>query len=182
MDYKILSSKRRQAGLSMVEVVIVLGITGFVLLALGSLYLYSNRSFVTLKNHLDLDSASTRAMDQLGLEIRQADQMTSYTSNRITFVRNGVPYGFIYLPDKRQLVRKDNQSVKVLLEDCDGLRFDMYQRTPLPGGEGFYPALRAGLCKVVQVTWQSSKLTGRASPNASAFRSAQIVIRNQKDL
>lgn len=168
--------------MTLVEVVVAMGVAGIVLLSLGGLYLYSTRSFVTLKNHLDLDSASTRAMDKIGREIRQADNLLAFTTNSLTFVHGGRKFRYVYLPQQRILRREDEQGVVTLMEDCDFMRFDMYQRTPLSGGEGFYPATSAAECKVVQVTWFASKQTGKSSPNASSLRSAQIVIRNQKAL
>jgi hypothetical protein len=180
MDFRITSDNRARAGATLAETVIAMGVAGMVLLSLGALYLYSTRSFVTLKNHLDIDSASSRAMDNIGREIRQADRLVSFGTNRVTLTRGGVPFSFVFTPQDRVLYRESGGARDVLLRDCDFVQFDYFQRNPQPGGKGFFKAAYAGECKVVQVTWQASKTTGRTSANASFLRSAQIVIRNQK--
>lgn len=164
------------------EVVVAMGVAGIVLLSLGGLYLYSTRSFVTLKNHLDLDSASSRAMDRIGKEIRQADCLLAFATNSMTFLRGESKFRYVYVPSERALKREDTKGTVTLMEDCDSMRFEMFQRKPLTGGQGFYPATSADECKVVQVSWFATKQTGKSSPNASSLRSAQIVIRNQKAL
>src|SRR5712692_3389508 len=91
MECKLLplSNQGRQAGMSLAEMVITTGLFAFLLAALISVYVFCGKAFVTLENHLDMNSHSRYALDRMSREIRKADAITSYTTNQITILVNG---------------------------------------------------------------------------------------------
>src|SRR5712692_3398561 len=66
---------------------------------------------------------------------------------------------------------------KVLLTQCDDLRFAIYQRTPLPGTYDQYPVAAVTNCKVVAVKWVCSRTILGAKVNSEDIQEAKIVIR-----
>src|SRR5215510_1189490 len=86
---------------TLIEVMVALGIFGVLGLALGTLTLFSAKSFASMANYTALDRENREAMDQLTREIRQAKQVSSYVTNEhgnSLTIRNGdnqtVSYSF----------------------------------------------------------------------------------------
>lgn len=69
----------------MAEWVISVGIGGLLLAVLAAFSVYSTRSFITLRNYVDLGSQSRMAVDRMGQEIRQALRVTAYHLKRSPF-------------------------------------------------------------------------------------------------
>jgi len=67
---------------------------------------------------------------------------------------------------------------RTLLTECDFLQFNISQRTPSNGVFGFYPASRADLCKLVDVSWRCSRTMLGKKLHTESVQTARIVIRN----
>src|SRR6185295_2214713 len=80
-----ISRRRVQKGFSLVEMMIALLIGSIVILATATLSFYSARSFAALYNYVDLDQHSRNALDRMTWQIRQADNLVSYSTNQLTF-------------------------------------------------------------------------------------------------
>lgn len=172
-------ARRAAAGFTLVEYLIGIAVGTLVLLALASLSLYSGRSFAGLANYADLNSKSLLAIDTMTRDIRQAVGLTSFSTNQLVF-DNGSgnpPLTFTYSPVDRTLVRVEGTDKKVLLRDCDFLKFSVYQRSPLAGTYDQYPIAVPGTGKVVELTWVCSRTILGARLNTENAQTAKIVIR-----
>src|SRR5688572_9607677 len=69
--------KARRSGMSLVEMLIAVGISGIVFAAVGVMIFFSGRSYAALANYVDLDNKSRKALDQMSQEIRQVDRVAS---------------------------------------------------------------------------------------------------------
>ena len=82
MEFKITLSteaRRSQAGGSLVEYLISMGIGTISVMLLGSLFLYCTRSFINVAHYVDLNTTSMHALDQMSRDIRQSAALTSYS-------------------------------------------------------------------------------------------------------
>jgi Tfp pilus assembly protein PilW len=182
MVFKTTSTNRRQAGLSLVELMVATLVGAIVLGALSMLTFYSGRSFAAIANYIDLDNQSRNALDLMTKEIRQANRLLSLTNNTLTIedsTKN--PIAYTYSPGARTLTRSTNgvADPKPLLAQCDAMQFGIFQRNPVAGSYDQYAVAVAGTCKLVQLYWVCSRSTIGKVLNTESVQSAKIVIRKQ---
>lgn len=172
--------------MTLVEVMVATVVGGLIIAAVLALTFFSARSFAALTNYVDLDNFSRTALDTMSREIRQADRLVSGDDHHLVFQytnpTNGstflVAYG--YDPDTRQLVRKQSGGdAKVLLQECDYLRFSLFQRNPINGTYDQYPTANPDTCKLVQLSWICSRNILGKKANTESVQSAKVVIRKQ---
>ena len=167
----------RQKGFTLPEIVITLALLVVLVGTLGSLYVHSTRTFVESANYMDLDNQSRVALNRMSRIIRQADALTYYSSNKLTFLVGTNFVSFTYYPGQRTLRQETALTSKALLSDCDYVNYSIYQRN-LSNSYDYYPAATLASCKVVQVDWGCSRMVlGRS--NTAAAVSAKVVIRKQ---
>jgi hypothetical protein len=184
MDCKITSTtstRARQRGLSIVELLTSIGIGSILLVAILSLGFFSARSFAALTNYVDLDNHSRNALDQITREIRQAHSLVSSSEHHLEFNHGTGFIQYTYNPTARTLTRNRNGQVDILLRECDELRFRIYQRNPVPQTwEQFdLPTDDPKLCKLVQLSWVCSRTILGARVNTESVQSAKVVIRKK---
>jgi len=182
MVFKVTSTKacRRAAGLTLIEFIFASSISSIVLLACASLAYYSARSFAGIVNYVDLDIKSRAALDQMSKDIRQSSSLTSYATNQLVFdYGGGSTLTYTYSATDRTLTRILDRAQKVLLTECDYLRFAIFQRNPIGGTYDQYSTASATNCKLVQLNWVCSRTILGAKVNTESVQSAKIVIRRQ---
>jgi len=170
----------RRAGLTLMEMVVAVGIGSVVLAAVGSLSVFTAKSFVAMGNYSDLDRASTFALDTLTHEIRQTRSLSAFATNRLVFVdQDNNPLTYAYDSGARQLTRTKGTSTKVLLKQCDYLVFGISQRNP-SNNFTFYPVSSTNYAttKLVDVSWRCSRQIFGQKVNTESVQTAKIVIRN----
>ena len=180
MDCNVTSISRRRAAESLPSTVIGMGIASLLFIALASVYLFSTRSFVDLGNYMDLDSRARVALDTMSRDIRQADRLTSYASNAVTFQSGTNQLTFNYDASGKTLTRQLGGEINTLLVDCDAARFDIFQRNPANGAYDYYPTAAATNCKIVQVTLLCSRSVLGQMADSATVQSARVVIRKQR--
>src|SRR5436190_22737913 len=68
--------KARRSGMTLVELLIAVGISGMIFVAVGMMIFFSGRSYAALANYVDLDNKSRTALDVMSKEIRQVNGVT----------------------------------------------------------------------------------------------------------
>jgi len=185
MVFKITSTKRRrrsQTAAALLDLLFSLGIGSIVLLGLAGLMFYTGRSFAALANYVELDTYSRTALDTMSREIRQTRRLISGSDTQLTFEDfDGTELVYAYNADTRSLTRtKDGVAdPDPLLEECNYLKFSMFQRNPMNGQYDQYPAATASQCKLVQLRWVCSRDLIHSRWNTESVQSAKIVIRKQ---
>src|SRR5713101_3430020 len=183
MEFRTTSSTKLQSGrvrgaFTLLEYLIGIGIGSLVLVTILSLSLYSGKSFAGLANYVDLNSASVNALDQMSKDVRQCVALTGYSTNQLTFNDGTLfPLTYSYDPNARTLTRQSGGQAKVLLTQCDDLRFAIYQRTPLPGSYDQYPVSAITNCTDDAVKWVCSRTILSAKVNSEDIQEPKIVIR-----
>lgn len=180
---------RRRSAFTLIEVIIAGGILSLALAGVGAFFLNTLRSGAALSNYALLDQANRYAMDSLTQEIRQAREITSFATNppSITIVDgNGETITYMFLPESRQMVRSAaDGSRRVLLDNCNLLQFNLFQRNPSNATFGVFPVAPDNwrrTAKMIQLTWKTS-ITNSPYPtiNSENVQTARIVIRKQND-
>ena len=160
--------------------------------ALATIFLFSVRGFAAMANYAVLDQYNRQAMDQLTYEIRQAQQVVSYTSNATSCtlgILNGTGLSVNYIFDgSKQQVRRtaSDGSSKVLLTNCNLLTFGLYMRPPTNGTFDVYPVDLSTnwqqMVKVVQLSWKTAmSICPTPIVNSEDIQTARIVIRKQQN-
>ena len=181
MGCKVIFTKRAVAGETLVSMVLALGLGGMLLAVAAAVYLYSARSFLDLGNYMEMDGSARHALDLMSADIRQADGISVYSSNALTLKFGTNELSYTLNPTQRTLSRTYGSVARTLLTDCDGVRYDVYQRNPTNGVyDQFLDASSATNSKLVEVTVLSTRsILGRRA-NSTTLQSARVVIRNQK--
>jgi hypothetical protein len=109
--------------------------------------------------------------------------LQSFNSNSLVFSdKDGLPLEYTYSPVSQSLVRSKAGETITLLENCDKLSFDVYQRTPKSNTFDLYPVTQSINTKVVRVTWNCTRTLFGRKVNSEQAQAARIVIRNKKEL
>jgi hypothetical protein len=171
------SQSRR--GMTLVET-LVASMAGLLLMTVvASVWMFSARSFVALGNYRDLDNDSRNTLDLMSREIRGAAALTSYATNAITLVnRDGTSFSYVYNPGTETLSRVQGGNSRVLLEQCDYVRFHVSQRNITNGFVFYTTTSQPQLTKLVDVSWKCSRTILGAKVNTESVQTAKIVLRN----
>lgn len=189
MFIKLPSKRRSKFGWTLVEMMVATGLFSISSIALGTIFIFSIKSFASMANYASLDRANRAAMDVLTREIRQAKLVTGYVTNssgNSLSIRNGNGQDVTYSFDSanRQFSRTVNGYSQLLLSDCNLLSFNLFQRTPQAGNFGMFPVSFDNYTqsvKVVQLSWKTSRQIPAGPVNSENIQTARIVIRKQQN-
>lgn len=187
-------SRRRQArsGLSLAETAVAVGVGSLVLLVVGALSAYALRSFVAMGNYASLNANGRLALDRITRDVRQATGVLGCAQSgdtrwiQFSTMDPAINLKYVWRAEERTLVCETEGREIVYLTECDDWKFDLYQRTPIPGAtNAFFPATNAAgamdlnICKLVDMQWKCSRsLLGRQY-NTDSMQNARLVLRNR---
>src|SRR6266404_4626099 len=90
MNMKLRRSARKSAlGMTLPETLVGVGVGSLVLTSMMLIFMTSNRSFVALGNYVSLDQASRLAVEQMTRDIRNSQNLTSFSTNQLVFTYAG---------------------------------------------------------------------------------------------
>jgi Tfp pilus assembly protein PilW len=184
MDFRntSLNKKRRaMAALTLIELMVAMAIGSLVFMVLGTISVYTARSFAALGNYVELDKRSRNTLDRMTQIIRESDGILSWGNHELVLSYNAQPLSFTYTPgDKRLVMTETNGAQRALLEGCDYLDFQIFQRTSVAGVYDQYPVTAdEAAAKIVQISWVCSRSLIGSLINSESVQSAKIVIRKQ---
>jgi hypothetical protein len=186
--------------MTLVELLIAMGISGMVFVAVGMMIFSSGRSYAALANYVDLDNRSRKALDQMTKDIRQVDGVTAIGTTTLAsgqVVTNllvlagkdsdGTAYNitYNYSPGSvnKTLTRAKSAGqyagTNILLTGCNYLNFRMFNRVPKDGTLDNFDATDLATCKVVQIDWICARKIFNQSDNTESVQSAKVVIRKK---
>src|SRR5439155_25768837 len=179
------SSKAHTKGMSIVELLVAMGLSGLVFVAVASQISFSARSFAALSNYVDLDIHSRNALDKMSTDIRQADRLVTYSPTNMQFETvdpgTGATNTLTYTYDAATatLNRRYAGQTTTLLKEVspNSLQFSMFQRNPVGGSVDQYATTDPTLCKVVQMSWTCSRNILGKKTNTESVQSAKVMIR-----
>lgn len=172
-------NSRRRAAFTVLEVLIASGLAVVVGAALAAFTLFSSRTFVYMADYTDMNQSSQFALDEMSRQIRQAKELTSYSSNSLTFldVTNG-NLQFNYNSAARTLVQTDGGQSITLLTNCDSLQFSIYQHTMISNTFDCYAVSATNNTRVIEMNWTCSRDVFGRKAATETVETAEIVMRN----
>jgi hypothetical protein len=174
------TSQRLCRAFSLVEMLFTVGVAAVVLAGVLAFLAFSNRSFASLTNYLDLDQKTQMALDKMSREIRQVNAVTAFTSTNLTFTDyDGGTLSYAYDPNQRTLTRTKASTTETLLTECDTLSFAVFQRNPSNNTFNPYTTASAANIKLVELTWNCSRGILGVTANTESMQSAKIVLRKK---
>jgi Tfp pilus assembly protein PilV len=185
-------SRRREQGLSLVEMMVALGLGSIVLTILGLLSLNGLRCFLVMGNSFTLDQQNRVVAIQVARDLRQATRVLSYqsdsTSKRLVLTNSleGVAVAYSWDTEARTLTcTKTGQPEFTCLTDCDFWEAKFFQNLPQPSvSEPFLPATNSvgdvdvNQARIVTLSWRCSRPLTGTSLNTESAKSLQILLRN----
>ncbi len=186
-------SRGKRAGMTLVEMMVVVALGSIILAAASSLWLFGSRSFVAMGNYQDLDAKSRTALDLMSRDLRGATQVTAFQSSAtvksLTVTNAVLGTGVTYVWDARPrtlVCQKTGEADRVYLTECDRWDCQLYQRAPQTNGSyGFFPATNTAgvidlsICKLVNMTWKCSRTILGSKVNTESVQTAQVMLRNK---
>ena len=173
------TSARGQAAFTLIEMMTASALGLLVATVLATFFYFSTRTFAAMNNYTEMNQLSQMALDKMSKDIRQARQLTSYSTNSLAFSDvNGNSLQFTYNPGARTLVRVGGGQTTTYLTQCDALQFWIYQRTPISNSFECYDPAYVTNARVIQVTWNCSRQIRGTKATTESVESATITLRN----
>jgi prepilin-type N-terminal cleavage/methylation domain-containing protein len=170
----------QRAAFTLIEVLVASGLASILMLAVMSFAFFSNRSFASLTNYVDLDQRTQLALDKMSQQIRQVNSLTSFSSTNLVFQDfDGATLQYDYDSSKQTLTRTKNSASETLLTGCDFLQFSVYQRNPSNATFQPFSTSSADTTKAIELTWNCSRKILGSSANSECMQSAKVVIRKK---
>lgn len=178
---------RRQRAFTVTELMMSLAVSGILLTALVSFFVYGAKSFAAMENYVDLEQKSQYAIDVMTRNIRQTQRLTSYhtrqlngrsVTNKLVFLDedgSNLTYDFT----NNILTQTKGAQTSVLLTNVDYLTFQIFQRNTVANSYDQFPTANAAQCKLVSVSWVCSRSILGSAMNTESVQTAKIVIRKQ---
>ncbi len=164
--------------MTLVEVLIAVGIASMLLAVVAVVTLYTARSSAAVVDYVNLTGQNRLVVDRMSKWLRQASEVTSFSSSELVVMVQGKPHRYYYDDEARSFIETSAGRSRVLLEGVDALKFEIYQRNAVPGSfEQVSAGTSAQLTKLVQVSWRTSRTTAINPTQTDGVASIRIALR-----
>ena len=174
------AARRRLAGIGLVEAMVAIGITALLILVLTNVSMLSGRMFASFFNYVDLDDANRIAMDTMTRDVRECNRVVSCSATRLV-IEDSDAFNVTYAFDAgaATLTRSKAGIERILLKECDTLKFNLGTHNPKDGNFEVYETTDVSIAKVVNISWNCSRTILGKKANTENVQTARIVIRKQ---
>ena len=177
MEFKTTSTKRRNAGFSIVEMIVGVAIGTIALTIVGTSWAMIMTGFSAIDNYTELEQDSRYTLDLLGRDIRQSQGLLTYSDDTFTLIDgDGDQIVYTYSSSQGVFSRTVDGVTEPLLSECEDFYVDIYQRNTISGTYDQYPTADVDTCKLIQITWKCSRLNLNGTDNTELVQSAKFVI------
>jgi type II secretory pathway component PulJ len=179
MVFKLTNSRKPRAGFTLVELMVGVALGMMVLVAVGSIYLFSLTSYASLASYAELNAKNRMASDTISRDIRSASSVASVTPSQLVlqFAKTNVTY--TYDPDLATLTRVQFGQPRILLENVDYLSFYLYQRPLTNAAYEQFPTATPATAKMVAFDWSCSQRVFLSVKSSSSHEAAIVELRNK---
>ena len=158
-------TNRGARGYTLFETVIAVGISVLAFGAVASMLIFGAKSTAIIGNYADMNRYDLRALDQMTMDIRQANSVVSCTSTQLQIqevdMTSGTTNALTYTSPAARTLTRSYEGTHQYAPDGHRHQFvfqlTMYQRNPVGGSLSNYVTTNLAECKVVQMTWNSAR-------------------------
>src|SRR5688500_5692438 len=100
----IKTKQPRNRGASILETLVACAIGVLAISMLMGSTFYTGRSLASLTDSVNLGGQSRSVVDRMSQKIRQADDVTAFSTNSVTVLVGGTNLTYTYQPDTKQLL------------------------------------------------------------------------------
>ena len=146
--------------------------------AIASLMVFGARSFLALSNYSELDGNNRITIDTMTRDLRECNRVIGCTASRLDIEDSGgTTISYNYSQGAGTLTRAKNGVTRTMLTGCDTISFNLGTRNPIGGTFAVVPTTDVNQAKVVNVSWNCSRLILGSKVNTESVQTARIVIR-----
>ncbi|MEO5804359.1 MAG: prepilin-type N-terminal cleavage/methylation domain-containing protein [Verrucomicrobiota bacterium] len=185
MGYKIISNKKRHGAMTLPEMMVAIALGSIVFLAVGSLTLYSARSFSSMVNYSDLNQTSRTSLDYMTLGIRQSRGLQSRTPTNLVFKLDAAGSNLLtytWNQSSKTLFQVTTTGTNIvtdtLLTNCTFWTNETFQRNTVSNSFALVSTTNPALTKLIQLNWTCAERRVNAT-NTESIQSMKIVIRKK---
>ena len=165
-------------GMTLPELLVAIAVGSLILMFMSVVFGGSLRCFAATSSYVNMNNGSRNALDHMTRDIRQAGDLTGFSTNRLQFTKFGttnVLFVYEWDANSRQLTSWQTgiAQTNTLLTDCDNLTFSMYKSS-------LAPAANVLEAKTIGVNWKCSRTILGKKVNTEDMQEALIVIRNKR--
>jgi hypothetical protein len=192
-----LSRANGSTGFTLVELLISVTISVFVIGAIVALCIISAQNFAATSNYVQMNDQSRNAVDRISREIRSASALISYsltdpkyllltnaTDGTTVIITNDITTGNLILKKTGQM----DQTLLTGLAGNTNISFQLFDRAPTITTNslsfGSITNIKSGqldpnFCKVINLSWVCQRTILGSKMNTEVVQTAQVVLRNQ---
>jgi prepilin-type N-terminal cleavage/methylation domain-containing protein len=185
MGCKTIYSKKTCAAMSLPEMMVAIAVGSIIFLVVGSLALYSARSFSSMVNYTELNQNSRLGLDKMTRDIREAKGLTARTGTNLVFKMDAA--GLIIMNLEWDQSNKTvtqvttsgtNAVTNILLTACTFWTNQIFQRNTISNSFDPLPTANVSLTKLIQLNWTCAENRVNVT-NSESVQSMRIVIRKK---
>ena len=166
-------------GFTLVELLVGIALGILLLAGVGSMYLFSLKSFASMANYSELNTRNRYASDIITRDIRGATGVTSATSEQLVLRFGGADLTYHYDEEAGTLTRSYLDQDEVLLKGVDFLNFSLYQRPSSMAAYEEFSVATPSDAKLVGFQWECSRRVYGTRKNSQGLQAAIVKLRNK---
>lgn len=171
------AGSRAVKAMTLPELLIAVAVGSLVLLGMDIFFMTSARSVLAIGNYVSMDANSRNALDQMTLQIRQAGNLTEFSSTHLTFTQPAqtnsvVVYDWNSATGCLTQWQTGDTVTNTLLMQCDALTFSLFDSS-------FTSTTNLSASKGLSVNWKCSRTILGNKSTTEDMQQALIVIRNK---
>ena len=170
----------RSRGFTLIETLVASAIGAIAMTAVMAVTFYTGRSVASLADSVALNNDSRSVIDRVSQRIRQAEEVTAYSTNSITVMVSSNALTYSWVPAESKLYEIENSVTNTLLENCTSLVFDLFRRNPMTNSFDQFPATdNIAEAKLVRIKWTCESIRPGKAAGSSELISSKIVLRSK---
>lgn len=188
-----LPKQRRNAGFSLVEMLIAVTIATSVIGVVAVISVDTALHYAAIGNYVTMADQSRNAMDMISREVRSSNALIAFSTNTPVYLElsnsTSSTITTIYYDNTNSYLSmsKTGQSNRVLLTQCNFWTFSLYNRHPLINSNDiyFYPSTNysgqvdASRTKVINMSWKCTRSVLGTKLDSQSVQTAQVILRNK---
>lgn len=178
-------ARRRQRGISLVEVMIGSVLAAIILTAVLSMFLFLGRSSANIINYSEMEAEARQGLELFAQDTRQASDLVWNSDSSVTLTVNGAAITYSYSSGAGTFVRKTASNSTVLMDGISSFGFTGYKITGAAIdmsdlGTAAKRTSASEVTKQIQLYVRASRTTTTVTTATNTVLSARYILRNKR--